>query len=285
MRTPTRLAAAASAALVLAALLAAPSLAAPASPFEGSGLIPPRPHPVVLVVGTYHMDDAGLDLVKTKVPSSLSEKRQREIEDLVTKLAAFRPTRIAVEAPVGSTVIQQRYERYLNGEYTLGAGEIDQVALRLARRLGLRTLEPVDVKRDLDFDAVVADMQAAGQGDLLARFGRLQGFIAQYMDSLQRTHTVTGILRALNDPVFERDGHRAYLMMAQAGSDSSEAGVRLVSDWYERNLRIARAIVRAAGAGEERVLVLYGSGHAPLLRHFLAATPGIEVADPMTYLR
>src|SRR5215211_6323958 len=55
----------------------------------------------VLVIGSYHMSNPGLDVVNIKADDVLAPKRQREIEELATKLAAFKPTKVAVEIPFG----------------------------------------------------------------------------------------------------------------------------------------------------------------------------------------
>ena len=55
----------------------------------------------VLVVGVYHMSNPRLDAVNVTADDVLAPKRQREIEQLAARLAAFRPTKVAVEIPFG----------------------------------------------------------------------------------------------------------------------------------------------------------------------------------------
>src|SRR5262245_36516199 len=98
---------------------------------------PPKDAPVqVLVVGVFHFDSPGLDMFNPKMKDILGERRQRDILDVVRRLEAFKPTKIAVEAKAGSPAVQARLDKYLKGEYTLKEGEIDQLALRLAKNLG-----------------------------------------------------------------------------------------------------------------------------------------------------
>jgi hypothetical protein len=58
--------------------------------------------PAILILGTYHMANPGRDVHNMQAHDVLSATRQQEIADLIDVLKRFRPTRIAVEAAVGS---------------------------------------------------------------------------------------------------------------------------------------------------------------------------------------
>lgn len=69
-------------------------LAAVAAIAGASGALAQGPAPIdVMVVGTYHMDNPGLDLANMKVDDVLKPERQKELEALSAALADFRPTR------------------------------------------------------------------------------------------------------------------------------------------------------------------------------------------------
>ena len=64
---------------------------------------PPQPYPPpapvqVMILGTYHFGNPGLDLHNMKSESVLTPGRQKELDDIATRLAKFNPTKIAVEA-------------------------------------------------------------------------------------------------------------------------------------------------------------------------------------------
>src|SRR5687767_2952087 len=87
--------------------------------------------PSLLVVGTPHFASAGRHVVNVTVPDVLTPERQREIEAVVDRLAAFRPTRVAVEWDADDQGrLDQRYADYRAGRYSLSANEIDQIGLR-----------------------------------------------------------------------------------------------------------------------------------------------------------
>src|SRR5687767_2400671 len=64
----------------------------------------------IMILGMYHMSNPGLDAVNLDADDVLQPKRQREIQELVDRLAKFRPTKIAVEAPYRSTTVPDRSE-------------------------------------------------------------------------------------------------------------------------------------------------------------------------------
>jgi hypothetical protein len=46
----------------------------------------------LLILGTYHFANPGLDAVQTQVADVLSEEKQREITAVLTTLATFKPS-------------------------------------------------------------------------------------------------------------------------------------------------------------------------------------------------
>lgn len=241
----------------------------------------------VLVVGVFHFDSPGLDMFNTRVKDVLAERRQKEILEVVKRLEGFRPTKVAVEAPYGSTSVQNRFDKFLQDKITLGPSEIDQVAFRIARNLGHTRLYGVDFKQDMDMDSVFRFAKENGQDELLQRtiqaFGeKIQPLInEQHLESM----SIMKILHDMNVPEFDKAGHGMYMTMLRIGRDSKYPGTDMVAGWYARNLRIATNLMRIADTADDRVLLLIGSGHAPLIRQFLEQTPGFEVRDAQPFLK
>lgn len=57
----------------------------------------PEQRPTLLVLGTGHFDNPGLDVVNIAVDDVLTEVRQAQILAVIEQLASFQPTHIAVE--------------------------------------------------------------------------------------------------------------------------------------------------------------------------------------------
>lgn len=248
------------------------------------GLNLKAPKPQVMILGMYHMANNNLDMVKTSWDSPLSAKRQAEIQEVVTRLKRFNPTKIAVEAQWGTTKINERYARYLAGQDTLRANEVDQIGFRLAQQLGHKQVYPIDYKKDMDFDRIVQFAMANGQQNHVERMQQIFAFIGAE-DEKSKALTVREHLRAINDNAVLEIGNRPYLLLAEVGKDTSYVGAEVIAGWYERNLKIAMNIIRIAESPADRILVLIGAGHATLLRQFLTESPSTQVVITNEYLK
>jgi len=113
---------------------------------------PAKPH--VLVLGTFHLANHNKDMFNVQADDMLAPKRQAEIAAFVESLRGFQPTKIAVEVAVGQVELNQKYQQYLAGKYTLTADEVDQIGFRLAKELGHTQLYPINVMADFPFEAV-----------------------------------------------------------------------------------------------------------------------------------
>lgn len=84
---------------------------------EPSGQTPAK----IMLLGTFHFQDAGLDAYKPQFDVDvLSERRQREVLEVVERLAVFAPTKIAVERrPERQEELTESFGAYLRGEFDL----------------------------------------------------------------------------------------------------------------------------------------------------------------------
>ena len=236
---------------------------------QKKGAAPASRKPHVLILGTYHMGNPGKDVLNVKADDVLAPRRQREIAAVVALLRRFRPTKIAIESTPGNTKYAERYERYVRGEYEPARDEVEQIAFRLAKGSGHAQLYPVDWKNDFDFGSVKGFAEANGQAGLIeAAMLTARAQVAE-TDRLMRGGTVRQVLRAINSERNIRESHRPYLTLARVGEGERYAGADLAAGWYERNLKIFVNITRITDSPDDRVLVIFGSGHAPLLRHFV----------------
>jgi hypothetical protein len=253
----------------------------------GDAPAPAAPTPTqVMVLGTFHMANPGLDVINSSVKDILGERRQKEILEVVTLLEKFRPTKIALERVPDSPRLQKRLEKYLAGQYTLTADEEDQLGLRLAKNLNHRALYGIDFDEDLGLDAAFRYAEKHPQPAVQAILSEVQTQIkssksSEYMEK----HSVRQILLDFNGPAMDDLVHRFYMALLRVGKGKDYPGTDAVSHWYDRNLRIATHIARLADGPGERILVIIGSGHGKLLRQFIAEMPGFELVDCSTYLK
>ncbi len=241
------------------------------------------PRAQILVLGTYHFDNPGLDVVKTQVADVLTPARQAEITQVVDALARFRPTKIAVEVRAdGAARLDSTYAAYRAGHHTLSRSEVQQLGFRLAERFDHRLLYSIDHGGEFPFGAVMQYAQAHDP----AYVQHVQVEMAEIGAELNRNQqqkSVGEILRLENDPARIAKGHAMYVEVARVGAGDSLVGADLLAKWYERNIRIFSDLQRIAQPGD-RVLVIFGAGHAAILRQLIASDPQLELIEATEFL-
>lgn len=244
--------------------------------------------PELLLIGSPHLANQNRDLANIDVPDVLAPARQREIEELVDNLAHWEPTRLAVEwAADDQGDLDERFTQYRLGRLSLTASERDQIGLRLAGQVGLQRIDAVDCFDKLpgtDADYDFADWaQDHGMSE------RLDALIAAHQadaDATSKDMTSTSVsewYRSINTPGARRRMHRAYYDLALVGDESATPGTNWVAGWYARNLRIFANLLRVCEP-DDRLLVLYGAGHAYWLEHTARASGQFTVVEPLAWL-
>jgi hypothetical protein len=237
----------------------------------------------VMVLGIYHFT-AKNDVYNAAVDNLLSTKRQAEIVDLIAHLRVFKPTKVIIEAPYGDVKQNERYAQYLAGKLALKADEVDQIGFRLAKELEHKQLYPVDRKTPFDLDPVKKFAEQNGQSETLKRAFAGAETLTREISERQRHSTVREMLRYLNSEEALQLNHSIYLLTNKIGKDDSYPGVELVSEWYKRNLLIFSNIQRLVESPQDRLLVIYGQGHAKLFRQFIQDSPDLELVEANKFL-
>jgi hypothetical protein len=239
----------------------------------------------VLVLGTYHLSNPGLDVANVKVDDVLAPERQAQLQSVVAGLAAFRPTRVVVEARAdklpGASL--PRYRDYLSGQGTEDRNEVAQIGYRLAREVGLADVQGIDTDGDFPFEAVMNWAKAQGQA---AAFQRGLDEINLRVKQIEAQHRDGGValaLRELNRPEVIAADHGWYTKLLRYGNGAEQPGAALVASWTARNIAICARLVQLTRPGD-RVVVVYGSGHSFLLRHCVQTQPGWRLVEADDYL-
>ena len=246
--------------VLLLALLAAPGAARPQSDAR----------PEVLVLGTYHMSNPGHDIYNMRADDVQSPKRQQEIAQLIEVLKRFHPTKIAIEADVGSQRVGREYSDYLTGKYALTRNEIDQIGFRLAKELGHNAVYPVDVDGDFPMLRVINYAKANGRKEKFDAIGARTAKRVKEQDDFLRSHTVLETLDYMNRDSIVASSVAEYFAMVPYGEPWEYAGPDLLASWYQRNIRIYHNIVALIDSPNDRILVIYGAGHLGWLRQDIA---------------
>lgn len=245
----------------------------------------------LLILGTFHFKDAGLDSYKPEVDIDImSEERQAELAELLDRLAAFAPTKVLIEVDYDrNDEFNERYSAYLAGDYELGPNEIYQVGFRLARRMDHRRVYAVDADGrqypDLPEDPEAYAAQHGQSAMLKGPWAERYMALYQAEDHAKAGRSLIETLLHTNDPERIRIGHGHYVLRSIGLGDETEypGADHVTGWWYNRNLRIFANIVRFTEPGD-RLLLLIGSGHVPIIRHAADASPEYGLVEVSTYL-
>ena len=227
-------------------------------------------HPEILVLGTYHMSNPGHDIHNMQADDVLSPKRQQEIAQLIEVLKRFHPTKIAIEADIGSQRVEQEYSDYLAGKYTLSRNETNQIGYRLAKELGQHAVYPVDVDGEFPWQRVVNYAKANGRAEKLDAINAGWGALVKEQGDFLQSHTVLEMLEYMNSDSRAAKDMALYYATVPYGDAFDYAGPDLLAAWYQRNIRIYNNIVQLIDSPNDRILVIYGAGHLGWLRQDVA---------------
>ncbi|HET7064185.1 MAG TPA: DUF5694 domain-containing protein [Rudaea sp.] len=241
----------------------------------------------VMILGTYHMSNPGKDIHNLKADDVLVDKRQRELADVAAGLAKFRPTKVAVESPVdnGAPAKVAKYHDYLDGKLADSRNEVVQVGFRLAKQMKLADVWGIDVDGDFPFEAV-QKFAEDGHPQLARRLASLGAEVESMLKGLEDTlkaGTVSQGLRYMNDPKRIVEGNAFYSTLLLYGAGNDQPGAALLTAWEGRNNQICARLMQLAQP-DDRIVVLYGSGHAFLLRRCVQDMPGFKLVEANDYL-
>lgn len=263
---------------LFASLLLATSARAAAPPIE------------VMVLGSYHFGNPGLDVNNIRIDSVLTPERQRQLESVAQALLTFRPTRVMVEREsTAPDLAVADYAAFTPARLTTDANEITQIGYRVASLAKLPLVSGIDEQPGegepdyFPYDKLQEAAQKFGQQALIDEpQAALRKALAKF-EADQKTSSVAQLLVRVNsDPIYtSMDDYYTWLRI---GDHDNQAGADLNAMWYLRNAKIWGKLLSVAKPGD-RVLVLFGAGHGYWLRHFASATPGVVLVDPVPLLK
>lgn len=246
----------------------------------------------VLMLGTFHFAYPNLDAHKTDSANYvdvMSPERQKEVEELAEVISRFKPTRMYIESRYRD-FHDSLYNEYKNGNYKLDRNEIYQIGYRVAGMMGMEKVYSVDAGSFLGdnsgrFAFIDSLWKEPLQDTVRDRYwSKKINEMYDAGDSLEKTLTILENFLLMAEQPTLRRMHGAYLTggfntVRNAGPDG------LAMWWYSRNLRIFNNILSTRPTQEDRIVVLFGNGHAPILRQCFESSPEFEIVELKSLLK
>ncbi|GHO80553.1 hypothetical protein KSD_83240 [Ktedonobacter sp. SOSP1-85] len=239
----------------------------------------------LLLLGTYHMGNPNHDLFNMQADDSRSAQRQREIEECVSLLQAFRPTEVAIEAvPEKEVTINDCYQQYQRGTYALADNEREQLGFRIAAALKHERIYAIDWNEPIGYGIgwlyKYVEEEAPEVYHRLMERGKAS---IKALANLQKISSIGEVLYWMNQPEQLQANHRSYMHLLQLGEGKFYPGIEWVQGWYGRNMRIFANLLRITEPGD-RILVIYGQGHIPLLTQYTRDSGFYKLETVESYL-
>lgn len=244
----------------------------------------------VLLIGTFHYNNPGKDVAKTKSFDVLSDQSQSELKKISQKIKEYNPTKIFVEWSHNEQIeLDSLYNLYVNDNYFTNQNlsdfylknEIFQLAFRAAKEIGLKRVYGIDYSTSFPFGEVMAAIEKANQEDLQVKINDgISKFTDDFDNKIESGISLTELTYHLNTQemrYFSNDFHNNLMLLA--GNSDDFSGANLTSEWFKRNLFMWSLIQKHTTQEDERILVLAGASHAAMFDLFISNNNNWKVVE------
>ena len=223
----------------------------------------------IILLGTFHFNDPGKDVVKVKDINVFEEESQQYLQDFAQRLAEFKPTRVLLEySPDNETLLNQRYTDYLSSDYELAANEIYQLGFRIAKLAGLDAVQSFD-HRGVEWQAeAMFEYAKLHNSPGMETFNVIIESLTKEEEKARAELSLRELLIRSNDPEKDRLNMDLYMATNSIGAGDGYSGADSSASWWHRNFRMYANIQKLAAPGE-RIIVIGGSGHMAILKQLL----------------
>ncbi|MEO6587983.1 MAG: DUF5694 domain-containing protein [Pyrinomonadaceae bacterium] len=240
----------------------------------------------ILILGTFHFGETG-DAKKTAFPDLMTDKRQKEITEIVESLAKFKPDKIFVE----NEPDRQDFWNQILTDYKKGVlkekprNEIFQIGVKLADKLKQNQVYCIDDQTNqLDYGKI-QEFEEKHKDDKSPELNS-EFFNLEYPFKRQKSApkladvSLSDYLLFLNSPDQMLRSSYDYTHYAIGdGIGKDYTGTDLTATWYKRNLYIFTNILRKTNKRDKVYMLLIGSAHAYILKHLFESNPHFEVVS------
>ncbi len=245
----------------------------------------PEERPQVLIVGSFHFNYPGLDANKTIEEDKidvLQEPKKSEVTELVEYIKNFKPNKIAIEAFDGWKAME-KFKKFKQGDYRNKRDERYQLGMRIATELQLDTLYSIDAR---SYDNELVQLDSLYFENFFKDFDfksddPYETMARNWLEHNDKMVSKTNLLeyfKNMNSKEYHQYDYGSYLIGDFKLDDTRGADILSVW-WYNRNLRIFRKIQQLTENKDDRILLIFGNGHASVLRQILESSPEFEFVE------
>ncbi|RTZ03966.1 DUF5694 domain-containing protein [Flavobacterium sp. GSP6] len=236
----------------------------------------------ILLIGTFHFENPGLDIAKVNTFNVMTPKSQKELEGITDKIKNFGPDKIFIEWNYEKQEkLDIFYSKNVDSLLSKDADERVQLAFRSAKKLGHKKLFAIDYNQaGFPYDSLVKGMQEANQFDLIKKNKEAMADYERSQNQKIAKYSLTELLIDLNTKESNTKDLNWYLETAnKAGKKDNFVGAYLVSEWYRRNLYIYSLIQKITENRDEKIMILLGASHTAMLREFIKYDSNFEIVE------
>jgi hypothetical protein len=239
----------------------------------------------VLLIGTFHFSNPGLDLTKLNSMDILSPERQAEIAQVRSLITKFKPDKFFVEYRYNQQqTLDSIYSCFLQGKSTAplkNTNEVYQLAFKTGKEVGLKRISAIDFNVSLPFDSLMATFESRGQVALRdSMLSDVKRFEQEFNRLVLGKRSILDILLYLNTPQYRKWDLGFYTtLVTKAGQKSDLIGPFIASEWYRRNITMLSILQKTLEPADQRVVVLLGASHISLLEQLLRLDPSIKIVE------
>jgi len=233
-----------------------------------------------LLIGTFHYNNPGADVAKTKSFDILNKQSQDELEMIATHIKNYNPTKIFVEWPYDKQrELDSLYRLYKEDSYFKNdslspfylKNEIFQLAFRVAKKNNLEKVYGIDYKEtNFPFNEVMRDIENSNQPELKAKIETIAQFTEDFDAKIDAGLSLTELTYYVNSPEMRNVSNTLHNnIMLLAGGPNDLSGPLLTSEWFKRNIYMWSFIQKIVAPSDERIMILAGSSHVAMFELFI----------------
>ena len=233
----------------------------------------------VLNFGSVHL--SGSSDAHSSISDVSNPNVKADIKKIVDRLLKFNPTIICVEIPPESTdFINETYQKYKidQSKRINYSEEVNVIGLEVARLSGTKKIYGIDNPIGFDYPSLIEIANQTKTDSL---------FVTKMMDYYKKLNSLK-----LKEQFIEMNTKESkmktfdfYNFLATQHSENNYEGAKVISEFYERNLRMYSNLNDLKLSKNDRVFILAGATHTAYLDIFIGNSEKFILENPLKYIK